>query len=246
MNITNGVLLNGVNRKFNQNIDKRLRADYVCEDAINSLKRDAKDTLIVTAGAAGTAAAAGITAKVASSNIDFKSIINNLKPSQIKNTVSEFKAKLTTEQFESFVNPIKNKFTAEKLKNIPNNIKSHLSSDKMKNLSDKIKTNINPDKLKGLTEKIKNPKTILSAGKGKIKDLASKFTSKFKGESVKELLKKGVNKVKNLPGPAKAVLAIGAAITAIFISKNHNKATYNAGKIEQKYEDMSKGLKNYV
>ncbi len=51
---------------------------------------------------------------------------------------------------------------------------------------------------------------------------------------------KGYKWVKNLPAPAKAVMAAGLAITAFIAGVIKNKGVYNAGKIDQEFKDISK------
>ena len=88
--------------------------------------------------------------------------------------------------------------------------------------------------------KSKSAQNILTKGFESIKntkfgkvcaDLASEATP---------YVKKGVDWVKNLPKPAKAVLAAGTAITALFLSNNDYKTGIKAGQIDQKYTDKAK------
>ena len=51
---------------------------------------------------------------------------------------------------------------------------------------------------------------------------------------------KAVKWVKGLPGPAKAVAAVGLAITALLHANNRAKTYYEQGKIDQEYKDLSK------
>ena len=58
----------------------------------------------------------------------------------------------------------------------------------------------------------------------------------------KELMpyaKKGINWIKSLPAPAKAVLVAGLIATSIVSRLIENKGIRNAGKIEQKYDDRA-------
>ncbi|MDD3013423.1 MAG: hypothetical protein PHC34_06940 [Candidatus Gastranaerophilales bacterium] len=104
----------------------------------------------------------------------------------------------------------------------------------------------NPQVIKGLIQKycpvLENPaKTVYSGIKsltGKAGRLASKVLSKVKANSAISKMnntlapyaKKAVNVLKAIPGPYKAVAAVAAGLILL-------KGTYNAGKIDQKFED---------
>lgn len=84
------------------------------------------------------------------------------------------------------------------------------------------------------------------AKSSKVQNLISKGLVNLKNTTfVKNIAKevgfsKFVNYVKSLPGPAKAIGAIITALTLGAINLNHDKASYNAGKITQEYIDKSK------
>ena len=58
-------------------------------------------------------------------------------------------------------------------------------------------------------------------------------------KELKPYLQKAAEWVKALPGPAKAVLAIGVLATALISKAIRNKGLRNDGKIEQKYADKA-------
>ena len=230
MNIGNGITTGLAGMKAVQlqqdlkNVDKKLRGSYILKQAGNSLKTGAKDTLILTAGAAGTAAATGVAAKAVASKFDFKSLAAKFKPSEIKATLNNMKEKCTAENLKDAFKNVKEKLTPENIKNASKKIGTFASTSK--------------NKIQGL---IKNPKSIVTAGKEKISDILGKF----KGATAKDTLKNGINKIKNLPGPAKAILGAGAALTALFVINNNKKGAYKAGQINQQYVDMSNSLNSY-
>ena len=52
--------------------------------------------------------------------------------------------------------------------------------------------------------------------------------------------KKGLTMLKALPGPAKAVLAVGTILTTFAINRTQNKMLVKAGQIDQEYTDKAK------
>ena len=52
--------------------------------------------------------------------------------------------------------------------------------------------------------------------------------------------KKGLSILKALPGPAKAVLAVGTILTTFAINRTQNKMLVKAGQIDQEYTDKAK------
>lgn len=71
------------------------------------------------------------------------------------------------------------------------------------------------------------------------KILDNKYVQKGLDE-VKPLTTKATSYIKKLPKPAKAVLAAGAALTALIVSNQAGKTERNLGKIDQKYTDKAK------
>lgn len=59
-------------------------------------------------------------------------------------------------------------------------------------------------------------------------------------ETLKPLASKAIKAVKNLPGPAKAVLAAGTALTGLSLSTHARQTVYKMGQIDQKYTDKAK------
>ena len=77
-----------------------------------------------------------------------------------------------------------------------------------------------------------------------LQNVISKFGKKISSTStfneLKDIATKGLNKFKSLPGPAKAVVAVGTVITALAAYSNRIKGAKNIGKTEQEYQDKSK------
>ena len=126
------------------------------------------------------------------------------------------------------------------------NLKTTFSQDTIKEAGNKIKTAFSAEKLKLAGEKLKG------VNLGKIEKFATKSFDKIKTNINSKFtkidnnsFKNVMSKIKNLPGPAKAVMAAGAALTALFVINNKTKGAYKAGQINQKYQDMSKELDKY-
>lgn len=58
--------------------------------------------------------------------------------------------------------------------------------------------------------------------------------------NLKPLASKAATVIKNLPGPAKAVLAAGTALTGLILSNHTRQVDRKMGQIDQKYTDKAK------
>ena len=95
----------------------------------------------------------------------------------------------------------------------------------------------------GATIVTKNSKTVQNLlTKGFVAIKNSKFGDGVKemAKEVKPYLSKAVGYVKNLPGPAKAVLAAGTIITALASERIYHNHIAKSGQIDQKYTDKAK------
>ena len=239
MDISNKIILSsslvggGVQQiKDLENVNKDLQPAYLRQQSLNALKTSAKDVVILGAGAAGTAAATTIAANKSN-------IINKLRGFSFKDFGSKIKDKVTADNFKKAAESIKENITLDKLKSTAADLKQKITADNLNKVSASIKEKISLGKLKEFPAKLKNVsvdkfKTTVSNKLSPLKDKVKNFDAS-----------KLVNKVKNLPGPAKAVAAVGAAITALLLVKNKTNGAYNSGKISQKYQDMSKELDKY-
>ena len=74
---------------------------------------------------------------------------------------------------------------------------------------------------KGLKDNYKNIfKKLRTTAKDEFKDIAGKF----KDKSVKEVFRKGISKLKALPGPAKAIAAVGTLLFARTLLHRNKKS----------------------
>ena len=85
--------------------------------------------------------------------------------------------------------------------------------------------------------KSKTAQNVLTKGFQALKN--SNFVKEISKE-VTPYAKKGLTMLKALPGPAKAVLAVGTILTTFAVNRTQNKMLVKAGQIDQEYTDKAK------